>query len=575
MFCLKQFKVKNIVMGLLLLNTLNAVSANEQLRDNNKSDDLFLQNQFTTHNDLLPQDSKQPESSALSNEEIKNKNTLTDSTILRLRENCVENFSIINQLPTARNIKPVESIKEESNSDNIDDNLFDNWTYNGDDCKQSVIKKKYQKLSSNLQKSTINFDIAPTLTLNNPNNARKLSDASRSSVKSHKSHFSNPLIISNTNKFKKLDKYLDGHKEIIPIITLQSDGLQVLDTIAHLSVFNSFYDLNNFGTSPYIYCASSAAIPGVSLALDLQKQNDPIANLELIGNKLYQEAQVKEDTESNTSKKSSCCCSWNAFKLFWLKIFGCCIDYENEDIVDSLYTRVSNNTVKNTMKDVLDLTNKSNVNIPNLIIKDVNSDANIIDQILQANKNQDKKSTKNQVTLFSKPFISVIKNFIKSDKKIVEKGINFAENNIKNDALIKINSNDEIKFMEQKNLNDSTTDRLAIIISSNVDTNDQIQNDINSVKIEQKEVEYEGSKDKLHVLKIILYTNNSITNPNYSLRKKYDNMRAALSNSKEFLHIIEKLPQMSSMTDSSVIHDDNLSDNNTPIQEEIIIDNKD
>ena len=51
MFCLKQFKVKNIVMGLLLLNTLNAVSANEQLRDNNKSDDLFLQNQFTTHND--------------------------------------------------------------------------------------------------------------------------------------------------------------------------------------------------------------------------------------------------------------------------------------------------------------------------------------------------------------------------------------------------------------------------------------------------------------------------------------------------------------------------------------------
>ena len=32
---------------------------------------------------------------------------------------------------------------------------------------------------------------------------------------------------------------------------------------------------------------------------------------------------------------------------------------------------------------------------------------------------------------------------------------------------------------------------------------------------------------------------------------------------------------MSSMTDSSVIHDDNLSDNNTPIQEEIIIDNKD
>lgn len=594
MFLIKQFKGKYLIIGLLLLNTINTIYANDQMNSgrvaiqineyNNQSDDLFLQNQLTTNNDLLPQpidsDSKQLNSSDItnSNKDIESNGINNDpekasnetSQKLKLKENCVEKFSIINHSQTDTNIKKIDSINDEIDSSNIEDNIFDNWTYDWENKKQSVMnnnnkkqsetKKKYKEIEKDLQESNINFDTHQIMTINSTHNVRKLSDASCSSSKSY---FSNPLVISNKNKFKKIDEYLNEHKEIIPIITLQADGLQVLDTIAHLSAFNSFYNLVNFGTNPYIYCASSAALLGLSLALDLQNQKDPGNNLEIIGSKLYQYSQVNENIDSNKQKNKCCLGScWNKFKLWVLNILECCIDYDEEDIIDSLYTKISNSTLKKTIKEVLDLNTKSKINIPNLIIKDVNSEAGVVEQVLQANKNQDSKSTKNSITLFSKPIVAVIKNFIKSDKKEVEKGINFVENNTQNNALIKISSQDEIQFIQQNNLNDSTIDRLAIIISSNVDNNGEIQNDLNSVKVEHKEVEYEGSQHKLHTIKINLYTNNSITNPNYSLNKKYSNIKEVLSKSKEFTHLIDSLPQptVNSKDNSSVIND-NLSDN--------------
>ncbi len=577
MFLLKQLKLQNILIGLLVLNTINIISASEIIKEQNINDNLCLRNQLTTNNDALHQDIQLNDkninlknNNADKNIKLNNKNRsnkCVNSAILKLKENCVEKFSIINDLQTNKEVKQVD-IQQEDDSSSIDDNIFANWTYNEENKTNSLIKKKYQRLNSNLQKNTINFDIQPIVVTDNKQKIRKLSDASKSSAKSY---FSNPVVISTNNKFKKIDEYLSGHKEIIPIITLQADGLQVLDTIAHLLAFNSYYKLINFGTNPYIYCASSGALPGLSLAFDLHNEQDPVNKLELIADKLYKNTKAK-NTHSNVSDTITCCFgSWNALKLFWLKIFGCCIDYEDEDIIDSLYTKIPNNTLKNIIKEVLELTNKSNINIPNLIIKDVNSENGIVEQVLKANKNQDNKSIKNSITLFSKPFISVIKNFITNDKPAVEKGVDFVDNNIQGNALIKISSQDEIQFIQQKNLNDSTIDRLAIILSSNVDNNSQIQNDINNVKISYKKVEYEGSEDKLHTIKINIYTNNSITHPNYSFKNKYYNMKKVLSNSKELMYLIKHLPQMNSLNNSSIINDD-LS-NDSPIQEDFIIEN--
>ena len=380
---------------------------------------------------------------------------------------------------------------------------------------------------------------------------RKLSNASKSSAKSH---FSNPINISYKNIFRKIDELFNSHEEIIPIIVLQADGFQVLDTLAHLFAFNSFYNLSNFGQNPYIFCASSASIPGLSLALDLQNQKDPILNLSKIGNELIKTSKSKSENET---KKKCINCSCNTFKLLWLSFFGCCIDYDEENILDSLYTKIPNKTANKIITNVLDLNYSSNINIPNFVIKDVNYDSGIVQQVLQSNNSQDSKSNKNQIKLFVEPFVSVVKHFVDSKKSTVEKGINFVENKMNNPALIKISSKDEENFIQQKKLNDSTVDRLFIILSSNVDNNCEIQKDTNKVEIEYKEVEYEKLEDNLHEIKINLYTANSITNQNYSLEEKINNMKDILNNSNEFKYLINHLPQ-GGTSSSSIVSSDEL-----------------
>lgn len=528
-------RIKTLTMGLLLLNSIDFIYSSDPMHKYNNSDEILTIKQNLQSNNIK-------ENIVLDDTNIKmimKEDEKQDTN--KLEQYKYNKLSIINK-----------NKSDSSDSDDID-NVFENWTYNKDNKKISWKKQQYLKLMSDLQRNNTqiqkNIQIQPLMTVD-VSNIRKLSDASKSSVKSH---FSNPLTITHKNGLKKIDEYLNGHEEIMPIIVLQSDGLQVLDTIAHLLAFNSFFNLSNFGTNPYIFCASSASIPGLSLALDLQARKDPTKNLEEIGDKLYKAAKTKA---ANNKFKNKCSCSCNTFKLLWLNLFRYCIDYDEDTMIDSLYTKIPNKTANNIITDVLDLHNNSDINIPNLVIKDVNSDAGIVNQVLQANNAQDKKSNKNQIKLFAEPFVSLIKNFVDCKKQAVEKGIDFVENNIINNDLIKISSKDEAKFIQQNKLHDSTTDRLAIILSSDVDNNSQISRDTNNVKIEYKALEYEGLQNKLHTIKINLYTANSVVNSNYSLEEKYNNVKSTLDNSIEFKYLIKNLPQIGSSFNSSLISED-------------------
>ena len=539
--------IKKLTTLLLLVNSMEFVFAMDSIREQNNQNDIFVLKQnlqdninskLSSINDLQNDKTVKMKAKSKACQENKKNEVNNNAVSSHYKENDMNNLKDKNQNNT------------QNDNDEID-NIFENWTYNdsvnNDDHSNSAVKTKYKELEDNLIKRSSTQYNAPLVIPVEPQNVRKLSDASKASVKSH---FSNPLNISHKNVSKKIDELLNSHEEIIPIITLQSDGLQVLDTIAHLIAFNSFFNLSNFSTNPYIYCVSSASIPGLSLALDLQKLQDPCENLKKIGSKLCETA--KQKSTSCILKKKCFNCSCSAFELLWLSLFGCCIDYDAENILDSLYTKIPNKTANNIITNILDLPRNSDIELPNLVIKGAKSDIKVIDQVLQSNNNQDTKSNKNQIKLFAEPFVSFIKHFVDCKKETVQKGINFVANNINTHDLIKISSRDEEDFIQQKNLNDSTVDRLAIILSSDVDNNSEIQQDTNNVEIEYKEIkDDEESQDKLHAIKINLYTANSILNPNYSLEEKINNVKLILDNSREFKYLVKNLPQMNSSCDSS------------------------
>lgn len=534
--------IKHLAMGLLLINSIDFIYA---------SNDMHTMNDVIISNKIVNDVKQNLQTNVINNntKKVKWKDIMQkedNNKISHYEENDINNSMVSNK----------GSVN--SNNDEID-NIFEDWDYN----EKSKIKNNYKKLSDKLLTRNITQlqnDLQPAMTINVPK-IRKLSDASRSSVKSY---FSNPLNISHRNGLRRIDEFLNSHEEIIPIIILQSDGLQVLDTIAHLLAFNSFYSLNNFGTNPYIFCASSASIPGLSLALDLQNLGDPTIHLEQIGQNLYKSTKTK-NTDSFIKKKCSLC-SWNTFKLVWLGLFGCCIDYDEDNIVDSLYTKINKKTANDIITNTLSLDCNSDISIPNLVIKDVNYDSKIIEQVLQANDNQDKKSTRNQMKLFAEPFVSFIKNFVDCKKSVVEKGIKFVEKNINGNDLIKISSKDEKNFIQQKKLNDSTVDRLFLILSSDVDNDSQIQKDTNNIEIEYKEIEYEKMKDDIHAIKITLYTTNSIINQNYSLEEKINNVKSVLNTSAEFKYLISNLPQVSNSS-SSIGSNEDLKIQNISIEQ--------
>ena len=201
---------------------------------------------------------------------------------------------------------------------------------------------------------------------------------------------------------------------------------------------------------------------------------------------------------------------------------------------------------------------------------------------MQANNNQNVKARNIQIKLFTDPIVSVIKKYITNNKESkytekVEKGVEFINNNIQNRDLSKITGQEEIEFIHNNKLNDTITDRLAIILSSNTDNDEQLTHDTNNVKIEYNELEDNKLKNKLHTIRINLFTSNSLTNPNYSLEEKYNSMKSILNNSEEFLYIINNLPQNNSVNNSLEIQDNSenrIEINNIMMNTEKINDSK-
>lgn len=576
------FNIKNFLMGILIVNTVYQVNASEsnQVVPKNDNSELMMLKQkrfddFSITTNALNINDKQV------NQEIDQK--MEDNKIEDDLSHYMDNdFNEIhnggnNSINEHNDVNNSNNIEEklayysnntfnslEDNNSNAD-NIFENWTYNGVEIKEkqkdviSDKKKQYLNLMNNLRNNTLTDKIKPTITINK-HNTRKLSGSSSISVR-----FYNPLMISNQNKFKLADNYLSNHEELIPIIVLQADGMQVLDTIAHLSAFNDFYNLSNFGTSPYIYCASSAALPGLSLALNLSKNINPIENLNQLGKELYRLKNIEKEKQTNNDKaKKKCCCSSNYFKLFWLGVFGCCIDYDDETVIDSMFNKIKDSTANNVITNTMGLTKTSDIKLPNLIIEDINTSNGIVEQVLQANNNTNVKARNIQIKLFTDPVVSVIKKYIANNKESkysekIEKGVDFISNTIKSNDLSKITDKEEIQFIQNNNLHDSTTNRLVIILSSNVDNNNQITNDANGMKIEYKEIECNKLKNKLRAIRINIFTHKSVTNPNYSLEEKYNNIKSMLNNSEEFLYIINGLPQNNSIDNSLDIN------NNTEI----------
>ncbi|MBR1944651.1 MAG: hypothetical protein IJ848_04260 [Alphaproteobacteria bacterium] len=528
MILFSKLKIKSLLSGILIINSINLLSASE-INNISSQDVMILNNNciesFKTPNDSLNTDDiRSPKKDA--NEEIEKEETeKNDKSLSHYEENTMNSVRIHDMSNDDSNNVIEKSICSKSNKN-----------------KYSKNKQQY----FNLQKDLNSINVKPFMTLREPN-TKKLSGIS--------SYFSNPVTVKNQNEYDTIDNYFKKYKELIPIIVLQSDGMQVRDTIAHLLAFNDFYNINNFGTSPYIYCASSAAIPGLSLAYDLSNNVDPMKKLNSIGNTLYKTSN-SDKQQSNNKKK--CCCNMNIFKLCWLNTFGCCIDYDDETIIDSLYSKIKNNKANSIIKNIIGLTKESEINLPNFIIEDAKTNNNVVETVLQANSNQNTKAVKNQVKLFTDPLVAIIKKYLDNNKDSkyndkLEKGANFINNNIQNNDLSKITYNEELQFIKDNNLHNN---RLAIILSSDVDNTD-MQSDMNDITVECEELEYKELNDKLHAIRINIVTYNSLTNPNYySLEQKYNNIKSMLNNSKQFLHVIENLPHTNSSNDSSDISDD-------------------
>ena len=534
MLILERLSVKNIAIGLLLINSMRCIYASEDIKKNGNI--LTLKQNLT---DNLVKD--------ITDKETAKENVSLDNTNIPIKDPENDKILTLNRNEKNKKIKDTSQYEEdEINAKNYGDDInydFDNWTYNGDEVKDSTIVAKYKDLSSQLQRN--NTQISHKIHLSTNINVPKLMKLSSIRRQSLTSHFSNPVTIGNNNTLKKCDEYLSGDVEILPIITIQSDGLQVLDSIAQLMAFNDVYSINNFGTSPYIYCASSASVLGLSVAMDLQKSKDIKANLTKIGDKLLK--NIPNKTSDNHQKK--CCCSCNLFKLLWLHTFGCCIDYDEEPIIDSMYSRIPTSTLDSIINNSLQLNNS--VNVPNLVIKDATANGNIIEQVKDANSSQNSKAIRNQIKLFTEPFVSVLKTFVSSDNGIIENGVNIIASNIKSYDLVKITSKDTINFMNKKNLYDSTIERVAIILDSDVDNNSKVQNDTNNLAIDLKEMEFDGVNDKLRTVKISLYTANSLINPDYSLENKYNNWKEILNNSDELKRVISNLPNINEQNNSN------------------------
>ena len=512
MFFLGKLKVKNLVMGLLLINSMDFIYASNNVEH---YDDNIL---------TLKQN--------LSDNFIKNGSKLKDS-------------EVINDINNNDSSQYAKKIMNNTGNRYVNCKL-DNLRHNKNNNKESAVKIKYTKLNNQLQMDNGNIKLL--------NNAGAL-PVDRLSLNSNNllnASYSNPVEISDKNKQQRWEDYLNKHNDILPVITIQADGLQVLDSIAQLMAFNDFYNINNFGI-PYIYCASSASVVGLSIAMDLQKSKDPSENLIKIGNTLSQavETAVNDDEESNeenNDNKNKCCCSCNCFKLVWLKIFGCCISYNEGAMIDSFYKMIPAATLNSIITESLQLNSSENLDIPNLVIKDVNSNTKIIEQVTSANRNQNKKAIKIQVKLFADPLLLLIKKFANkvigsSDaNKAIQYGIEKAEDKMKKDDLAKITDQDEINFIGQKHLHDEDIDRLLLILASNVDNNSTIKSDANGVNIECNALKFDGISEPLHTIKINLYTANSLTNPNYSLESKYNTFKDILSNSEEFMSLIDNLP---------------------------------
>ncbi|MBQ9441379.1 MAG: hypothetical protein IJU54_03195, partial [Alphaproteobacteria bacterium] len=414
-------------------------------------------------------------------------------------------------------------------------------SYNETDNNEPAIKFNSKKPNNQLQLN--NSELKLFNTANTP-------QVQRLSLGLSASYYSNPITINNNTKQQKLEEYLNKHNDILPVIIIQADGLQVLDSVAQLMAFNDLYKVNNFGTSPYIYCASSASVAGLSLAMDLQKDKNPNENLMKIGNKSSQDVKTAINNHEEANNRKKCKCSCNLFKLIWMQLFGCCVSYNEEVMIDSFYKRIPAATLNSIIEESLQLNSNEKLNIPNLVIKDVNSDSKIIDQVTSANNNQNKKSIKNNVKLFADPLLLLIKKFankiISNDdaNQVIQYGAEKVEDKMKQDGLSKITDKDNIDFIRQKNLHEEDVDRLLLILESNVDNNKTIMSDANGVNIECKELTFDEISEPLHTIKISLHTDNSLINPNYSLESKYNNFKNILSNSKEFNSLIANLPHI-------------------------------
>ena len=544
-------------MGLLIINTSYCINASELLKNNNEL--LALKQNCSNTFAIESNTSHISNKNEARKEDEKETNKVDNSNVKNEIEVKIDNNKNKDQANNIHN-STEKKIANCSNSaiNSIDpDKLFENWTYDKDNIKKSNTnkisdtKQQYLNLMNDLRKDDVKDNIKKPITTLREKNNRKSSISSNGS-----SHFSNPLIISNQNKFKLADDYFSTHEELIPIIILQSDGMQVLDTIAHLSAFNDFYKLSNFGTCPYIYCASSAALPGLSLAYDLSNNTDPMTNLNKIGDELCKLKNSEKNAKIQNNNKKKCCCSMNCFKLCWMKLFGCCTNYDNEIIIDSLYTKINDNVANSIVKNIIGLNKTSSIKLPNFVIEDIKSNNSIVEQVLQANSNQNVIARNNQIRLFTDPIIAVIKKYISKNKESnynekLEKGVNFINNNIQSDDLSKITEKEEIQFIENNNLHDNNNNRLVIMLSSNVNNDNQITCDTNNINIEYKELEHKKFKNKLHAIVIRMFTGNCVTNKNYSLEEKYNNIKSILNSSEEFLHLIEKLPQQISSEDNS------------------------
>ena len=169
-----------------------------------------------------------------------------EDKMLTMKQNLSDNF--INNDTKLKDIEKNDSsayakkMMNNTKSKYINYNL-DNLSYNETDNHEPSIKCKSTKPNNQLQLN--NSESKLFNTANTP-------QVKRLSLGLSASYYSNPITINNNTKQQKLEEYLNKHNDILPVIIIQADGLQVLDSVVQLMAFNDLYKINNFGTSPYI-----------------------------------------------------------------------------------------------------------------------------------------------------------------------------------------------------------------------------------------------------------------------------------------------------------------------------------